>query len=191
MIDLLNNKKKVDNRVLEDQNRGIGAKEIITWSTSIGGAVEGEALKSHVLDRDIKYVFVKNQTFASLLEIIPIYTGELFGKIARKFGWDMDCVESSRSLQHPEIIINCAEMDGEYSEKDSFEEINDSLKFDDSGIIPEEYSLARVLLQDANSPRNDRRNNRKIFIGTNKMQDQQYSDVSFITDRIKELLIPA
>jgi hypothetical protein len=49
--------------LLEDETNGFGAKVIVSWGASIGGGVQGEAIKNHVFKDDIDYFFVKEDTF--------------------------------------------------------------------------------------------------------------------------------
>jgi Chlamydia CHLPS protein (DUF818). len=96
-------------RFLEDEERGIGAKEIIGYSHSLGGAVQADALKDHQLNDKIKYVFVKRQTFATLSEIAAEHAGSFVGKLIQWFGWDIRSIDYSEQLEVPEIIIHTAE----------------------------------------------------------------------------------
>ena len=94
-------------RMLEDEDNGIGAKEIIGIAHSIGGGVQGEALKNYPYQNGIKYILVYGRTFSSLDKQIKVMLGKL-GKIAaplaNAFGWKMNTVESAaRIAAHPNV----------------------------------------------------------------------------------------
>lgn len=91
--------------LLEDQKNGIGAKEIIGYGHSIGGGVQGDALKTHKLKEDVRYVFVKSRTFSDLSTIASALTIKPLGFLVKILGWNMGSVESSKKLQVPEIIM--------------------------------------------------------------------------------------
>jgi hypothetical protein len=86
--------------LLEDSQGGVGAKSIIDIGNSIGGGVQGEALKKHELKDDIDYIFIKNKTFSQLSKVPDFISGA----ILRFFGWEMDSVESSKKLRCKEIM---------------------------------------------------------------------------------------
>ena len=90
---------------LEDRENGIGAKEIIGYGHSIGGGVQGDALKTHKLKKDVKYVFVKSRTFSNLSTLAHLRG---LGFLVKLLGWNMDPVESSKKIQAPEIILQTA-----------------------------------------------------------------------------------
>ena len=89
---------------LEDQKNGIGAKEIIGYGHSIGGGIQGEALNSHTLKKDIKYVFIKGRTFSELASVAS-KTSWLMGALVKLLGWNINTLESSKRLKAPEIIL--------------------------------------------------------------------------------------
>ncbi len=94
---------------LEDKEKGIGAKEIIGYGISIGGGVQGDALKTHVLKEDISYVFVKDRTFADLSKTAANLTCKPLGWLVKLLGWNLNPLESSKNLQAPEIILQSEE----------------------------------------------------------------------------------
>lgn len=163
---------------LEDQENGIAAKEIIGYGSSIGGGVQGEVLKEHQLKKDIKYVFVKSQTFSNLETVISKTIARPIGVIANLFGWNLDSVESSKKLVAPEIILQTVEKDSldKEEEPDKFnfsaicpdfkmykyyyKEINDSSSICNDGVIPAEATLAKALLDDESYAKDN-----KLFIG--------------------------
>lgn len=108
---------------LEDQKKGIGAKEIIGYGHSIGGGVQAEALNHHRLKKDIKYVFVKDRTFSKLSAVPDCFLGFL----SIITGWNMNCINSSLRLKAPEIIIQ-AKNDSIIKEKASLMKALESKK---------------------------------------------------------------
>lgn len=127
---------------LEDQEQGIGAKEIIGYGFSIGGAIQGEALKTHPLKKDVKYVFVKDRTFSTLSKLVSQMMGRILGFFIKPLGWEMGSLTSSKTLQVPEIIIQT-------TAKQNFhllENTDDLIESD--GVIKKRGSLAFELLKE-------------------------------------------
>lgn len=92
-------------RFLEDSKDGIGAKEIICWGRSIGGAIQAESLKEHTFQNDITYKIVADRTFSCLSDI-AWYT-----KVLKWVGWKFDCTAASERLEdigREEIILQTA-----------------------------------------------------------------------------------
>ena len=162
--------------LLEDKKNGIGAKEIIGYGYSIGGGVQGDALKTHELKKDVKYVFVKSRTFSDLSTTASLLMAKPFGFLVKILGWNIDSVESSKKLQAPEIIMQTAKIKG-------YKELNDSSEIIDDGVIQANASLAKALLDDKNHPRE-----KKIFIGMEEKHNYVLQDPSFLAERIKKLL---
>lgn len=97
---------------LEDEKNGIGAKQIIQIGVSIGGGVQGHAMKFHPLIPGIRYVFVKHQTFSRVSQV----PSRLKGWIIKLFGWELSSYTSSIQLEkysQPEIIIQSAKQPNE------------------------------------------------------------------------------
>lgn len=138
---------------LEDKKIGIGAKEIIGYGHSIGGGVQGDALRTHVLRKDVRYVFVKSRTFSTLKSEVSHIMNRVFGFIVQALGWNMDSVESSKRLMAPEIIMQTSAVT-EYTE------LSDGSKIIGDGVIPAKASLAHALL---NEPKDSRK--QKTFLG--------------------------
>jgi hypothetical protein len=164
--------------LLEDQTNGIGAKEIIGYGHSIGGGVQGDALKTHKLKKDIKYVFVKSRTFSDLSTTASILTNKLLGFLVKLLGWNMDSVESSKKLQAPEIIMQTTAANAK-----GYEELSNSSKITGDGVIPANASLAKALLEDDNCPKKN-----KVFIGMRERHNDGLNDPSFLARKIEELL---
>jgi len=96
-------------RFLEDNKRGIGAKKIIQLGVSIGGGVQGQAMRAHKLLKSIKYVFVKYLTF-SCISKVP--RNPILALLLRIFGWEFSSTYSSKRLEKkkkPEIVIQKAQ----------------------------------------------------------------------------------
>lgn len=161
---------------LEDEKNGIGAKEIIGYGHSIGGGVQGDALRDHVLKKDVKYVFVKSRTFSNLSKEASSIIFRPIGFLVKLLGWNMDSVESSKKLQAPEIILQTAAVD-------TWKEIEDSSKIISDGVITKEASLAKALLDDPTCPKNN-----KLFFGIPEKHNDELRSVSFLAHKIDELL---
>ena len=127
---------------LEDKEKGIGAKEIIGYGFSIGGATQGEALKTHPLKEDVKYVFIKDRTFSTLSQLVSLMMGRFLGFAVKCLGWEMDSMTSSRKLQAPEIILQKTRKE-DFHQVDSVNDLEET-----DGIIKKKGSLAFGLLQE-------------------------------------------
>jgi len=158
---------------LEDQKNGIGAREIIGYGYSIGGGVQGDALKTHKLKKDVKYVFVKSRTFSDLSTTASILTSKPLGFLVILLGWNMGSVESSKKLQAPEIIMQTARVQ-------EYEELNDSSKIIGDGVIPANASLAQALLDDNKCPKEN-----KLFLGISERHNDGLSNPSFLAKKIE------
>ncbi len=165
---------------LEDQTKGIGAKEIIGYGFSIGGVVQGEALLTHQLKEDIRYVFIKDRTFATLSSTVSTLISESLGPWVKKMGWELDpfiSSVSSRMLQIPEIILQTANVD-------AYEKLENSSQIIDDGIISASASLGRIFLDwlHLNIPR------KKVFIGIPERHNEGLRDTAFLAREIKSFL---
>lgn len=170
-------------RFLEDQNEGIGAKEIIGYGHSIGGGAQGEALLTHELKEDIKYVFVKSRTFSDLSTVASEMLGSpLIGFLVKVFGWNMSSVESSKGLKAPEIIMQAAAHAWRSATYiTDLTEAPDSIVHD--GVISAEASLAKKLLEDGKEYPN------KYFMGIMEDHNSGLStSVGPLAGKIKEML---
>ncbi len=164
---------------LEDEKKGLGAKQIIGYGHSIGAGTQGEALSIHKLKKGIKYVFVKSRTFDSMSKLVSILTNsKSLGFLAKLFGWNMSSVKSSKKLLTPEIILQTANVRN-YEIMQS----KDSHKIKDDGIIHQDASLAKTLLQDPKCPKDN-----KIFIGIPQMHNEPLENYSFLAQKIKQML---
>lgn len=161
---------------LEDKKKGVGTKEFIGYGHSMGGAVQGDALKTHQLKKDVKYVFIKSRTFSDLSTLVSILINKLFGLLIKILGWNISSVESSKKLQAPEIILQSARV------KD-YKELTDSSKIIYDGVIPAEASLAKALLDDPKCPKKN-----KIIIGMKEQHNDALIKPSFLAQKIETLL---
>lgn len=168
-------------RFLEDQENGIGAKQIIGIGHSIGGGVQGEALKSHRLKKGIDYVFVKSRTFSCLsAEAAYLIKSRFIGFLIKVFNWELDSVESSKKLDCPEIVIQTAAV-REYTDL-----VKIPSRLIDDGIIGAECSLASVLLTDPTCSKE-----RKYFMGVPDDHNADLSRPDLLAQKIEEFLQPA
>ncbi len=161
---------------LEDKEKGIGAREIIGYGHSIGGGVQGDALKNHELKKDIQYVFVKSRTFSDLSTTASLLIHRALGFLVKILGWNMDCVHSSKKLQAPEIIMQTACVC-------DYQELTDSSKIINDGVIPAKASLAKALLDDPTTPREN-----KIFIGMPEYHNGGLRDPGYLARKIEACL---
>lgn len=162
---------------LEDDKNGIGAKQIIGYGYSLGGGVQGDALKVHKLKKGIKYVFVKSKTFSNMSKLVTsLMKSRILGFLIKPIGWNMGSIESSKKLQASEITMQTANVE-------TYELLNDSSKIKFDGIIHVDGSLAKELLEDPNCPKNN-----KLFIGMPEMHTDCLADPSFLAQKIDELL---
>lgn len=164
---------------LEDQEKGIGAQEIIGYGYSIGGGVQGDALKTHPLKKDIKYLFIKDRTFSS----ISAYASNIIkplGILPKILDWNIDSVESSKNLQASEIILQRGRVR-------TCTEIFDASTIEDDGEIKATASLAKALLEDKNYA-----NKNKAFIAIPESHCDLLADRSLLSGKIEEFLqLPA
>jgi hypothetical protein len=161
---------------LEDKKQGIGAQEIIGYGHSIGGGAQGDALGKHELKKDIKYVFVKKQTFSNLQQAVSNLMARPMGFLVKIMGWNIDSTASSKKLKVPEIIMQTAKV------KD-YEELKDSTKIIDDGVIYAKGSLAKNLLDDQSCPKEN-----KTFIGMSERHNDPLEDPTFLAEKIEASL---
>ncbi|MEL7432000.1 MAG: hypothetical protein AAGI90_05700 [Chlamydiota bacterium] len=156
--------------LVEDQNRGLGAEEIIFYGHSIGGGVQAEALLHHTFLPHIAYVAVKSRTFSSLSEVAADKTRKhwlkkmLAKQTVRSLDWEMRTARSSLLLSIPEIVLQTAFV-RQYQELDSLEKIADD------NVISPQVSLAWSLLQ---APKSRRKS--KILVGVPENHNGDFTD---------------
>lgn len=164
-------------KFLEDKKEGIGAKEIIGYGQSIGAGVQGDALLSHKLKEDVKYVFVKSRSFSDLSTTASYLTNRFLGFLVKVFGWNISSVESSKKLKAPEIIMQTANV--EYYSDIS----NEPQKIIDDGVIPAEATLAKKLLNTKKSFAKE-----KYFMGIREGHNDPLVDPDRLVEKINEML---
>ena len=142
---------------LEDDKKGVGAKEIICWGRSIGGAIQAESLKDHTFKNEVKYTIIRDRTFSRLSEV-AWYT-----KVLKFVGWEFDGLLASERLEElkkEEIILQTAHQKPSITKstlseterlqkKDLYYNTEDPLKADriiHDGTISPSSSLAYALL---------------------------------------------
>jgi len=162
---------------LEDQEKGFGAKEVIGYGYSIGGGVQGDALRSHELKQGIKYVFVKSRTFSDLSTAASHLTNRFLGFLVKVFGWNMGSVESSKKLKAPEIIMQTANV-SDYRDISGQPE-----KIRHDGTISAEASLAKKLLDDKQPLLGN-----KYFMGIPEGHSWKLNDPTHLIAKINEML---
>ena len=161
---------------LEDKNKGIGAKTIVGFGHSIGGAVQTEAFKDHLLQSNIKYALVKSRTFSDMRAAASDLIHPALGMAVGVLGWGMDNKNGSKNLSIPEIILQTAAVD-------EYEVLTDSSKIIGDGIVSKEAALAQVLLDDPSCPKAN-----KVFIGIPETHNEAISDPSFVAQKTLKLL---
>ena len=156
-------------KFLEDQHKGIGAKEVIDYSYDSGGWIQESSLKAHDFKRDVKYVVVRNSVWAQLDSLSV-------GKFVSAFvGFDCIYFSSSKTLQVPEIILHPAQVDAPEELKES-----SKLAVASKMKIP---VFAKSLLDDEKCPKTN-----KIFIGVPQSYKGEIQDPKFLAEKIISLL---
>lgn len=159
--------------LLEDDINGIGAEEIIGYGYSLGGGIQGDALKTHQLKLNKKYTFIKDRTFSNLAkEAALLKNSKLAGITTKVLGWNISSVGSSKNLQAPEIILQSADVEAPHI-------LENRERIKDDKIIFKKSSLANKLMKEPVS--------NKIFYGIPGDHNTLF-DSSFLIDKIKELL---
>lgn len=161
--------------VLKFVEEEIQAKKIVGKGFSIGGGTQGDALNNYKLKPDIKYVFIKIKTFYDLAAAASYLTHPILGGLVKLLGWNLSSVESSKNLPVPEIVVQTAAVDEP-------EELKDSSKLIGDGVIANEASLAKVLLDDDSCPKHN-----KTFIGVYGGHNTPF-DTSSLIKKAKEYL---
>lgn len=89
---------------------GLKAKKIIGWGWSIGAGIQAEALRSHDFKENVEYLWIKDRTFSRLSDAVSNMLYKIVGVFIRFFGWEMDCVNSSKELKTPEVIVQSGKL---------------------------------------------------------------------------------
>jgi hypothetical protein len=156
-------------KFLEDQGKGIGAKEIIDYSQGTGGWVQEDVLKNHPLKQEIKYVVIRNG-----IEALPMpdsRVGKFFYELT---GIDFCFVSTSKTLKVPEVILSAAKVD-------TSEELNESSKFGE--LKPGIPSFAKALLDDQTCDKSH-----KVFIGVPRNYTGEIQDPTLLAEKVELLL---
>jgi hypothetical protein len=150
----------------------LGAKEIIDFGHSIGGGIQGENLKTMPLDRKVQYVFVKHMTFATLSGEAQGMVGTI-GAAIPYLNWEYSSVESSKALQHREIIVQ----QGRVTKNQEMTHVSELTERDP--VILGNESLAKALFEDPTCCKN------KSFILVGEGHNDRIADTSDIAERIR------
>jgi len=141
--------------------------QMIYWGTSLGGGVQGYALKYYKPNPSSKHVFVKYQTFTKISPVVEYHAQKQGGvaswlassvsidNLVKNAKWQLHSVKTSRSLQHPEIIVQTANTLHPQKAEDILPD----------GCFEAQTSLATELLKDGPKPN-------KKFIGVQAMHCQ-------------------
>lgn len=144
-------------KFIEDKEKGLGAKTIINYGWSMGGGSQGELYKDYDFQEGTSYLSIKDQTFSDLATEANAICCFPFSFIAKWLiklsNWNLSSVDSSINLKHKEIIVQYATKEGE---------ITDSKEVLSDGVIHEDASLAKKLMNHPGCP------NDKVFYGTNQ-----------------------
>lgn len=151
---------------LEDKDKGIGAKTIISYSHLSGGWVQEDVLRVHALRPAIKYVVVRNNPIAER------GSNSSFFKYVLDFtGLDFFNVRTSNTLEIPEVILSPAKVVVS-------EELHESSKLSKNG-----HPLANAILNDPSCDKT-----RKLIIGTPEHYEGEIHDPKFLAEKIDLLL---
>jgi hypothetical protein len=157
---------------LEDE-KGIGAKEIIPYGYSfIGAGVQAEALNKHPVKKGISYLAIKDRASSSISAATPL---RLFMKL---FGWDFATANCSKRLHIPEIILQTATVE-------RYERLQDSSKIIYDDILREKATLAKVLLDDPSCNKEN-----KLFLGIYELHDIPLRHGGALAAIVNDLLAP-
>jgi len=143
--------KKISRVILNFIENEIKANTIFAYGHSIGGAIQGEVLKNYKFKKEIRVFAIKNRTFGSLSKTAAYRARVKFNRLFAwliipliKFvGWQISCFESSKKLEVPELIIQSANVDNDYTDISKNPE-----KIKDDAAIKKETTLAWEFLKD-------------------------------------------
>lgn len=140
---------------LEDSENGVGAKEIIMWGHSIGGAAQAEAIEGYPFKQGIKHLFVKSRSFTTLRETVLYLTGSnALGFLVSFTGWNVSSVKSSTQLQKPELLLQTVKGITSYTDLS-----HNKLEISSDGVVDAKASLGAYLISNCQQNRN------KYFLG--------------------------
>lgn len=115
---------------LENDDRGEGAKFIVGYGRSIGGAIQADAIDGHEWKPGIRYTMIKDRTFSNLSDVIKALANRFLAWVARIFKLNYETTTKSQNLPIPEVIVQCMK--------------------DQDFVIPSDCSLQSTLSKTAN-----------------------------------------
>ncbi|MBT7264126.1 MAG: hypothetical protein HN831_01440 [Waddliaceae bacterium] len=162
--------------MLED-HEGLGATEILGHGFSMGGGIQGDALRGYRLKEGIRYCFIKDRTYSEVSKAVSGLAISIFSVIAKVLGWNIKPFSSSVSLSCPEIIIQTADVH-DYCDIAGAPE-----RIIDDGTISATATLAYALLTTGEKYAN------KYFLGVPEDHNTPLKDLGFIATLIKDMII--
>lgn len=164
-------------KFLEDQKKGLAAKEIFAVDRSLGGAVSAEALAQHTFKNNIRYVFWKRQTFGYLPDIISRLTHPILGLVARILNWGMAPAAASTSLPVNQIIAQTAKVN-------AYTDVSDQKDLiDDDGVIQASESLGKQLQVKRSTKQAE-----NIFIGVPEGHNEDITEIETMAQLMEKHL---
>ena len=125
--------------ILEDD---LKANEILLYGHSIGGGVQGEALKNHELKEGVCYLAIKSRTFLDFADTAADVLFKPLDSLIRLVNWNFNSKESSPNEKCPQIILQTTS--GEWYQ--DLSKNPETIEFD--GVISSVVSLAYNLLKE-------------------------------------------
>ena len=117
--------------------KGLGAKEVICYGHSLGGAILLEAAKG--LSLKARSVFVLRSAFSTLQESVASSVSSWVGSAVRFGGWNFNNTEALQQLKSPAIVLQMAAVD-------TYEKLIDSSKLISDAVIEDpDATLAKAL----------------------------------------------
>ena len=172
--------------LLEDKEKGIGAKEIIAMGHSLGTVVQGDALKKHQLKEGIKYLFIKSKGFIDMSHAASDMYFRPVGFFLSFIGWNLDSVASSKQLKSPEIIIQTARVSNPFFQTGE-ERLKDISKNPEliihDGLLSAPSTLAAALMSEKEPFQG-----KKIYLGENDSHGCAIGNYKELGKKILEVL---
>lgn len=154
----------------------IGAREIVDYGHSIAGVAQGDSWAAHIPRAGVKYVLVKDRTFKTMSGMISATMGRSLGYLSWLAGWDMDSMQSSKTLPFPEVHI--LSLKGLRSPQRLTR--SSQVEYGDARIPVGESLGMEFLRSDAPSQ------GPKLFVGVPERHEDPIQDPSVIADAIIE-----
>jgi hypothetical protein len=168
---------------IEDPEKGLGAKEIIAYGHSMGGAVQGDALDDYPFREGVKHVFVKSRTYSSLGREVYYLKNPFLGSLVHIFDWNINPLRFTIAVKKAEIILQTVKKEKEHKEG-YFDLKKRKLCLIHDGMIPAEASLARAVLKLPQS-----KSALKTIIGHHEMHGEHFRNFKLICRHITAKLI--